>query len=108
MALQAHMTVEGTEQGKIEGECPMKGREGTIEVQQFDHEVYMPHDNNNGLPTGNAVHKPMVVCKEFDKASPKLYKALTRGERLKNVELTELIRQLDDLSRMRLHLIVKF
>ena len=87
MALQAHMTIEGTEQGKIEGECPMKGREGTIEVQQFDHEVYMPHDNNNGLPTGNAVHKALTVCKEFDKTSPKLYKALTRGERLKNVEI---------------------
>jgi type VI secretion system secreted protein Hcp len=67
------MTIEGTEHGKIEGECPMKGREGTVEVQQFDHEVSMPHDNNNGLPTGNAVHKAMVVCKEFDKTSPKLY-----------------------------------
>ncbi len=50
MALQAHMTVEGTEQGTIEGGSQLKGREGTIEVQQFLHEIYMPHDHNTGTP----------------------------------------------------------
>ena len=87
MALQAHMTVEGTEQGKIEGGSQLKGREGTIEVQQFVHEVCMPHDSNTGTPTGSALHKPLTVCKSFDKASPKLHKALAHGERLKSVEL---------------------
>jgi type VI secretion system secreted protein Hcp len=87
MALQAHLTLEGTEQGKIEGSSAIKGREGTIEVQQFDHEVYMPHDSNTGMPTGSPVHRPLTVCKAFDKASPKLHKALARGERLRSVEL---------------------
>ena len=32
----------------------------------------MPHDSNNGLPTGNAVHRALTVCKEFDKTSPAL------------------------------------
>ncbi|HRI52629.1 MAG TPA: Hcp family type VI secretion system effector [Pseudomonadota bacterium] len=87
MALQAHMSIEGTEQGPIEGDCMLKGRHGTIEVQEFGHEVYMPHDGNTGTPTGNPIHKPLTICKTFDKTSPKLQKALTRGERLKTVEI---------------------
>ena len=87
MALQAHMTVEGTEQGKIEGSVDQKGREGTIYVEQFEHKIYMPNDPQNGMPTGNAVHQQMKVHKFFDKSSPKLYKALSRGERFKSVEI---------------------
>jgi type VI secretion system secreted protein Hcp len=87
MAIPAHMTAEGTDQGKIDGSCDLKGREDTILVQQFDHEVYIPSDPQSGLPTGIAVHKRLTICKYFDKASPKLYKALARGERLKTVEI---------------------
>lgn len=87
MALQAHMTIEGTEQGVIDGGSVIKGRQGTIEVQQFSHEIYMPHDSNSGAPTGSPVHRPLTICKTFDKGSPKLHKALARGERLKTVEL---------------------
>lgn len=87
MALQAHLWLEGTEQGVILGSCDLKGREGSILVQEFVHEIHMPSDPQSGLPTGNSVHKPLTICKMFDKASPKLYKALARGERLKKVEL---------------------
>ena len=81
MPMQAHMSLEGTEQGKIEGSVDQKGREGTIYVEQFEHKIYMPNDPQSGMPTGNAVHQPMKVHKFFDKSSPKLYKALSRGER---------------------------
>ena len=87
MPMQAHMSLEGTEQGKIEGSVDQKGREGTIFVEQFEHKVYMPNDPQSGMPTGNAVHQPMRIHKFFDKSSPKLYKALSRGERFKSVEL---------------------
>ena len=87
MAMQAHMWLEGTEQGKVDGSCDLKGRENSVLVQEFDHEVYMPNDPQSGLPTGNAVHRPLMICKYTDKASPKLYKALARGERFKSVEI---------------------
>ena len=87
MPMQAHMILEGTEQGKIEGSVDQKGREGTIYVEQFEHKIYMPSDTQSGMPTGNAVHQPLKIHKFFDKSSPKLYKALSRGERFKNVEI---------------------
>lgn len=87
MPMQAHMWVEGTEQGKIDGSCDLKGRESSILVEEFEHKVYMPNDPQSGMPTGNAVHQAMKVHKFFDKSSPKLYKALARGERFKNIEL---------------------
>jgi len=87
MPMPAHMTLEGQKQGKIEGSCDVRGREGTILVQGFKHEVCIPRDPQTGLPTGKRVHNPLTIVKLFDKASPKLYRALTSGEHMKTVEL---------------------
>jgi type VI secretion system secreted protein Hcp len=85
MPLPAHMTLEGEKQGKIEGSCTQQGREGTILVQAFDHEVFIPRDPQTGAATGKRVHNPLTITKTYDKASPKLYQALTSGEHMKNV-----------------------
>jgi len=87
MPLPAFMTLEGEKQGKIEGSVTQKGREGSIQVQAFDHEVYIPSDRQSGGATGNRVHKPLTITKVFDKSSPKLYQALTSGEKIKNAEI---------------------
>ncbi len=84
--IPAYMSVEGEVQGEIEGPVTAKGREGSILVYKFDHEIRVPTDPT-GLPTGRRVHSPIKIVKEFDKSSPKLYQALTTGENLKNVEL---------------------
>ncbi|WP_458024188.1 type VI secretion system tube protein TssD, partial [Pseudomonas aeruginosa] len=44
-------------------------------------------DPQSGQPTGQRVHKPVVITKVFDKASPLLLAALTSGERLTKVEI---------------------
>ena len=82
-----HMKVEGERQGVIPGSCVTKGREGTMVVVGLGHEVDVPVDSGTGLPAGRKVHKPLVVVKYLDKASPKLYKALATGEGLRHVEL---------------------
>lgn len=41
----------------------------------------------NGLPTGKREHKPMVITKEVDQASPLLYAALDKGTALSTVTL---------------------
>src|SRR4051812_11917717 len=87
MPLPAHMTLEGVKQGKIDGSCTQKGRENTILVQAFDHQVYIPRDPQTGASTGKRVHNPLTIVKSYDKASPKLYQALTSGEKMKNVEI---------------------
>ena len=87
MPMPAHLEVTGNNQGKIDGSCDMQGRENTILVEGFDHEVYIPRDPQSGLPTGKRVHNAMKVVKTYDKSSPKLYQALCTGEQLSDVTL---------------------
>src|SRR5947209_2296857 len=87
MSQPAYLTLEGEKQGKIEGSCDQKGREGTILVQAFSHEVFIPRDAQTGAPTGNRIHNPLTITKAYDKSSPKLYQALTSGEHMKTVEI---------------------
>jgi len=87
MSMPSHLSLTGKNQGKIEGSCDIKGREGTILVYALDHHIEIPRDTHSGLPTGKRVHLPMTVTKEIDKSSPKLYQALTSGEQLSEVVL---------------------
>ena len=87
MPMPAHMTLEGENQGNIEGSCEMQGRESTILVEAMNHEVRIPRDPQTGLSTGKRVHNALSVVKVFDKSSPKLYQALTTGEHMRIVTL---------------------
>lgn len=87
MAISAHMTLTGKTQGAIEGSVDMAGREKSILVTGFEHDISIGSDKLTGRPTSDANHGAFVILKEFDKASPKLYKALTKGERFSDVTL---------------------
>jgi type VI secretion system secreted protein Hcp len=87
MPMPAHLTLEGEKQGPIKGSCDQQGREGTIIVQAFDHEVKIPSDSQTGLASGKRIHGALKIVKEFDKASPLMYQALCSGEHLKKVEI---------------------
>ncbi|MBD3241920.1 MAG: type VI secretion system tube protein Hcp [Chitinivibrionales bacterium] len=79
-ALNAYMRVQGQAQGVIEGECTRTGLENWIEVSSVTHLVEIPRDTHTGLPTGQRVHKPLVVRKRTGKSSPKLCQAVVTGE----------------------------
>jgi len=87
MPMPSHLYLEGLKQGKIEGSCDQQGREGSILVQALNHDVFIPRDPQSGQPTGKRVHNPMTITKVFDASSPKLFQALSTGERFKTVEL---------------------
>ena len=87
MALTGNLTLEGETQGKMEGDCTQKGREKTILVYAVDHSIEIPRDPNTGLPTGQRVHKPLVITKHIDPASPLLAQACTSGERMKTWQM---------------------
>ena len=86
-AYKFHVTVQGEKQGKIEGSCVLKGREGTIEGVRFQYTVNIPRDPQSGLPSGKRIHQPVVITKNLDKSSPKLFKACITGEHMKKVEI---------------------
>ncbi|WP_318258372.1 Hcp family type VI secretion system effector [Geobacter anodireducens] len=87
MAMPAHMTLTGEKQGKIDGSCELQGRENTIQLYEMKHDIHMPRNPHDGLPTGKRVHGPLSIVKMFDKSSPKLYQALCTGEHMKNVQI---------------------
>ena len=87
MPMPCFLSIEGQTQGKIDGGCTIKGHEGKILVQAVDHTIEIPKSMQTGLPTGKRVHGAMVITKEFDKATPKVFQALCSGEQLKNCKL---------------------
>ena len=87
MAIPGHMKITGKKQGKIEGSVDLKGREGSILVQEFDHEISLPVETQGGQPIGQRVHKALTIHKYVDKSSPKLYKAIATGERMSEVTI---------------------
>jgi type VI secretion system secreted protein Hcp len=82
MALTGYLTIEGNNQGKIEGDCVQKGREDSILVYGFEHQIEIPTDIHTGLPTGQRIHKPITIEKKFDCSTPKIMQACTSGEQL--------------------------
>ena len=87
MALNAYLKLKGAKQGQIKGSVTQKGREDKIMVVAVNHEVVSPRDPASGLPTGKRMHKPFVITKELDKATPLLYNVLTNNENITEWEL---------------------
>ncbi|VVP22269.1 Major exported protein [Pseudomonas fluorescens] len=97
MPTPAYMMLQGSKQGLITagtftedsvGNIYQLGHEDEILVQAFDHQVIIPRDPQSGQPTGQRVHKPLMITKVFDKASPLIFNALTSGERLEKCRLS--------------------
>ena len=87
MPMPAHLYLTGKSQGKIDGSCEISGREGSILIQKVDHRIAIPRSPQTGQPTGKRVHNPLTVVKFFDKASPKLYQALSSGESFSDIHI---------------------
>ena len=87
MALNAYLTLKGQKQGQINGSVTQKGRENSILVHAYSHEVVCPRDPQSGLPTGKRQHRPFTIVKEVDKSSPLLWIVLCTNENLPTWEL---------------------
>ena len=87
MAHVAYMTLRGQKQGDIKGDVTQKGREGSIALIDVAYGIATPFDAASGLPTGKRQHKPVVISKAIDEASPKLLEAMVTNETLTNVKI---------------------
>jgi type VI secretion system secreted protein Hcp len=52
------------------------GREATMEIYGWSHEVVSPRDAASGLPTGKRQHKPFRIIKSIDATTPLLMRTL--------------------------------
>lgn len=80
MAIPAYMKIEG-----IPGSASVAGREGCIEVLEFEHQVFLPTDRDDGSITGTRKHEAMVLHKAFDKSSSLLFKKVCTGETIPSI-----------------------
>jgi len=87
MPMLAYMKIVGAKSGAIKGGVTQKGREGTIQVVGFSHEITVPRNAQSGLPTGQRMHKPLIVTKELDQSTPLLYGVLRNNENLTSVTI---------------------
>ena len=65
MPIPAYATFKDDSGGDLKGSVTIAGREGTSEVMEFDHDVYIPTDANNGRLTGVRVHRPVKLVKAY-------------------------------------------
>ncbi len=87
MATIAYLTVHGQKQGDIKGGATERGREGSIAVISVAYEVDAPYDQTTGAASGKRQHKPVVITKTIDPATPKLLQALVSNEVLTSVKI---------------------
>lgn len=82
MSVPAYLWLYNKSGSLIQGGSQVLGREGAIEMQSFNHGLHIPYDHNFGRLTGTRVHDQLSISKEFDKATPYLYRAVSTGEPL--------------------------
>lgn len=87
MEFAGYMTIQGSVQGNIEGSSIRKGRENSIDLFSFKHELKLPFQSQQNIGNGPVVHQPLSIVKEVDKSSPKLFQALVEKEKLTKVVL---------------------
>lgn len=66
----------------IKGDNPIKGREDSSEVIEFEHNLRIPIDEHMGTVSGKRVHAPVTLTKTIDSATPMLYQACAEGKTL--------------------------
>jgi type VI secretion system secreted protein Hcp len=84
MAIPAYLWLTDDQGNSIQGSVSVSGRQGSIEILEFNHSIYIPTDNDTGELTGTRKHGAVTLVKEFDASSPYLFKACCNGQRLSN------------------------
>lgn len=79
------MTVKGNKTGDFKGDA---AGSKVINVFGFQNEVISPRDPASGLPTGQRLHKPIVITKEVGASSPQFFNAVATNETLSKVVIT--------------------
>ncbi|MGY5367739.1 type VI secretion system tube protein TssD [Enterobacter oligotrophicus] len=82
MAIPVYLFLTDNGGAKITGSVDVRGREGSIEVSGFTHNLRLPTDPLTGKITSKRSHAPVIFQKEIDSSSPYLMKAVATGQTL--------------------------
>lgn len=86
-ALNAYLYMIGNKTGQIKGSVTQKGRENSIMVIAYSHNISVPIDTASRLQPGKFAHAPLMITKEVDKSTPLLYSMLVNNEGIKDFRL---------------------
>lgn len=87
MAEKFFITMKGQKTGAIAGSVTQKGREGSIAGLAMSWSVVSPSDAQSGLPTGQRIHKPLVITKAWDKSTPVLQSIMFTNENITECDI---------------------
>ena len=87
MPIPAYMWLKDDTGADVKGSVEVAGREGSVEVIAFDHQVRIPTDADTGRLTGTRKHEAITLVKAYDASSPYLYKAVCEGQTFTEVEI---------------------
>ncbi|MBJ6727149.1 type VI secretion system tube protein TssD [Geomesophilobacter sediminis] len=89
-----YLSIDGSKQGKFKADVATAAKErvsaaigGKISADGYTHSIVSPRDPQSGLPTGQRMHKPLVIIKEVSACTPQLYQAMFTNENLKTVAI---------------------
>jgi type VI secretion system secreted protein Hcp len=97
-AFHRYASFKGTKQGQLKAQSTKTGRakDGWFEIVSFEMGTEAPVDPKSGSPKGARQHKPIVITKEVDEASPLLLNAHYTNETFETI----VIQTLDDNNKV--------
>ena len=97
-AFHSYISFKGSKQGQLKGSSTKGGREdkGWFLIQGFELQGEVPVDANKPGTTGKRTHKPIIITKEEDGASPQLLNAHSTNEVFDNI----VIQTIDDQNKV--------
>jgi type VI secretion system secreted protein Hcp len=89
MAFEGYVSFKGKNQGQFKGSSTKKPGHphGSILIQDFSYATTTPVDVHSGQSTGRRQHKPVVITREVDSASPVLLQACLNHTAFESAEL---------------------
>lgn len=87
MAIPVYLWLKDDGGNLIKGSVDVKGREGSIEIQELMHTVDLPIDERTGKIVSKRLHGDYFLIKNLDSSSPYLYQGVSLGNKFREAVL---------------------
>lgn len=87
MAIPVYLWLKDDSGNLVKGSVDVRGREGSIEIMEYMHNIELPIDNRTGKIKSKRIHNDYFLVKELDSSSPYLYQGVSSGLKFKEAVL---------------------